>query len=104
MAKSDEQTDPATMETREHQPTVETPQEITTQKAADKATPEERRAAMAQENMATQVAIADDKDRQTRTARAMDMAKENAVAGTPTADDEERKARAVRMQQMARGE
>lgn len=88
-------------EAAEHQPAVETPDEIATQKAAVKAGPDERRAAMAAENATTITPTADDRDRQERETRANQMATENAASTMPLDDHDERQGRALRAAQMA---
>jgi hypothetical protein len=95
MAKQDEQ------EASDHQPLVETPQEISTPKAADKAGPDVLRAAMAQENAASTPVITDEKERAARAQRAQQMSQENSTAAMPLNDDDERAQRAARQRQMA---
>lgn len=89
-------------EVQDHQPEVETPKEIATPKAAEKASPDERRAAMAQENAVSMAPLEDDRERRSRSQRAGQMAQENAVSMAVLSDDDEREARTERAAQMAR--
>lgn len=92
------------VEAAETQPDVETPKEIATPKAAEHATPEVRRQAMAAENASAlaSAAVVGDKDREARIKRADEMAEENAAAAMPMDDDDVRQERMRRAGEMAR--
>lgn len=91
----------STSDTNDPQPDVETPSEIATQSAAVQAEPEERAAAMAEENASTTITDTGNKERQAKEDRAAQMAAENAATTTPSSDEDTAKEREERAAAMA---